>query len=37
MAKFLKGRGYKDQEEVDGFDIAEYELLYKKRIIALKV
>ena len=26
MARFLKGRGYRDQEEVDGFDIAEYEL-----------
>ena len=26
LAKFLKGRGYEDQEEVDGFDIAEYEL-----------
>ena len=26
MAKFLKGRGYSDQEEVDEFDVAEYEL-----------
>ena len=26
LAKFLKGRGYSDQEEVDEFDIAEYEL-----------
>ena len=26
MARFLKSRGYKDQEEVDDFDIAEYEL-----------
>lgn len=26
LAKFLKGRGYKDQEYVDEFDIAEYEL-----------
>ena len=27
FAKFLKGRGYKDQEVVDEFDIAEYEAL----------
>ena len=26
LAKFLKNRGYKDQEIVDEFDIAEYEL-----------
>ena len=26
LAKFLKSRGYKDQEVVDEFDIAEYEL-----------
>ena len=26
LARFLKGRGYQDQEVVDEFDIAEYEL-----------
>ena len=26
LARFLKKRGYEDQEEVDDFDIAEYEL-----------
>lgn len=26
LAKFLKGRGYADQEEVEDIDIAEYEL-----------
>ena len=26
LARFLKGRGYEDQEIVDEFDIAEYEL-----------
>ena len=32
MAKFLKGRGYTDQEEVNDFDIAEYELyLYQEK------
>ena len=32
MARFLKGRGYTDQEEVDDYDIAEYELyLYQEK------
>lgn len=41
MARFLKGRGYQDQEEVDDFDIAEYELYLEQeknnRIESLKL
>ena len=35
MARFLKGRGYKDQEVVDEYDIAEYELyLYQEGVLS---
>lgn len=36
MAKFLKNRGYKDQEYVDEFDIAEYELYLIQEQNAMK-